>query len=46
VNAFALTGEQRDLAAGVREMAAGQLRPIAEAGQPGHVNRERRAGSG
>jgi acyl-CoA dehydrogenase len=40
VSAFALTAEQQALTARVRELAAGQLRPIAEAGQPGHVNRE------
>jgi acyl-CoA dehydrogenase len=40
VNAFALTQEQEELAASVRSVAARQLRPLAEAGQPGHVNRE------
>jgi len=40
VTAFALTEEQQALCTGVREIAAAQLRPIAEAGQPGHVNRE------
>jgi acyl-CoA dehydrogenase len=37
---FALTDEQQAMCAAVREIAAGQLRPIAEAGQPGRVNRE------
>ncbi len=32
MNAFALTEEQQALCTGVREIAAGQLRPIAEAG--------------
>jgi acyl-CoA dehydrogenase len=40
VNAFGLSEEQRTFAGRVREIAAGQLRPIAEAGPPGHVNRE------
>jgi acyl-CoA dehydrogenase len=40
VNAFGLSEEQRAFAGRVREIAAGQLRPIAEAGPPGHVNRE------
>jgi acyl-CoA dehydrogenase len=40
VNAFALTQEQEALVASVRSVAALQLRPLAEAGQPGHVNRE------
>ena len=40
MTAFALTEEQQALCTGVREIAAAQLRPIAEAGQPGHVNRE------
>jgi acyl-CoA dehydrogenase len=40
VTAFALTGPQRALAGQVRSMAAEKLRPIAEAGPPGHVNRE------
>jgi hypothetical protein len=35
VNAFALTEEQQAFAAQVRELAAGQLRPLAEAGPPG-----------
>jgi acyl-CoA dehydrogenase len=40
VTAFALTEPQRAFAGQVRSMAAEQLRPIAEAGTPGHVNRE------
>ncbi len=40
VNAFALTESQRAFAGHVRALAAGQLRPIAEAGAPGRVNRE------
>jgi acyl-CoA dehydrogenase len=40
VTAFALTGEQRAFAEQVRTIAADQLRPIAEAGPPGRVNRE------
>jgi len=40
VTAFALTEAQRAFAEQVRSMAAGKLRPIAEAGAPGHVNRE------
>ena len=40
MTAFALTGEQRAFAAQVRSMAADRLGPIAEAGPPGHVNRE------
>jgi acyl-CoA dehydrogenase len=40
MTAFALTEEQRAFAGQVRSMAAEQLRPIAEAGPPGHVNRE------
>ena len=40
MTAFALTEEQRAFAEQVRSMAAEQLRPIAEAGPPGHVNRE------
>ena len=40
MTAFALTEEQRAFAGQVRSMAAEQLRPIAEAGAPGHVNRE------
>jgi acyl-CoA dehydrogenase len=40
VTAFALTESQRAFAEQVRSMAAERLRPIAEAGTPGHVNRE------
>jgi len=40
VTAFALTSEQQDLAERVRDLASGQLRALAEAGTPGHVNRE------
>ena len=40
MTAFALTSEQQDLAERVRDLASGQLRPLAEAGTPGHVNRE------
>ena len=40
MTAFALTGQQRAFADQVRSMAAELLRPIAEAGAPGHVNRE------
>ena len=40
MTAFALTGEQRAFADQVRSMAVEQLRPIAEAGAHGHVNRE------
>ena len=40
MTAFALTEEQRAFAGQVRAVAAEQLRPIAEAGPPGHVNRE------
>jgi hypothetical protein len=40
VTAFALTSEQQDLAERVRDLASGQLRAVAEAGTPGHVNRE------
>jgi acyl-CoA dehydrogenase len=40
VTAFALTGAQQAYADQVRVIAAEQLRPIAEAGTPGHVNRE------
>jgi acyl-CoA dehydrogenase len=40
VNAFALTPGQRAFAAEVRDLAARGLRPIAEAGEPGRVNRE------
>ena len=37
--AFALSEEQRAFAASVRALAAGELRDLAEAGQPGRVNR-------
>jgi acyl-CoA dehydrogenase len=40
VNAFALTEEQRSFTEHVRAVAAEQLRPIAESGSPGRVNRE------
>ena len=40
MNAFALTGQQQALAEQARAIAAEQLRPLAEAGQPGRVNRE------
>jgi acyl-CoA dehydrogenase len=40
VTAFALTPEQESFAASVRSVAATQLRPLAEAGQSGRVNRE------
>jgi acyl-CoA dehydrogenase len=40
VTAFTLTSEQQDLAERVRDLASGQLRALAEAGTPGHVNRE------
>jgi acyl-CoA dehydrogenase len=40
VNAFALTAEQRSFTEHVRAVAAERLRPIAEAGSPGRVNRE------
>ena len=40
MNAFALTAEQRSFTEHVRAVAAEQLRPIAEAGAPGRVNRE------
>jgi acyl-CoA dehydrogenase len=40
VNAFALTGQQQDFAEQARVIAAEQLRPLAEAGRPGRVNRE------
>ena len=39
MTAFALTGEQQDFAERVRSIASGQLRALAEAGTPGHVNR-------
>jgi acyl-CoA dehydrogenase len=40
VTAFALTADQRAFAAEVRDLGARELRPIAEAGEPGRVNRE------
>ena len=40
MSAFALRPAQRAFAAQVRGYAAGELRPIAEAGQPGRVNRD------
>jgi acyl-CoA dehydrogenase len=40
VTAFSLTGQQQALAEQVRAIAAEQLRPLAEAGRPGRVNRE------
>ena len=40
MTAFALTETQQAFADQVREIAAAQLRPIAEAGVAGHVNRE------
>jgi acyl-CoA dehydrogenase len=40
VTAFALTEDQRAFAAGVRDLAARELRPLAAAGEPGRVNRE------
>ncbi len=40
MNAFGLTPEQRSFTEHVRALAAEQLRPIAEAGTPGRVNRE------
>jgi alkylation response protein AidB-like acyl-CoA dehydrogenase len=39
VTAFALSPEQQDFAERVRLIAAGELRPLAEAGTPGRVNR-------
>jgi acyl-CoA dehydrogenase len=40
VTAFALAARQRAFAAEVRDLGARELRPIAEAGEPGRVNRE------
>ena len=40
MNAFALTAEQRSFTEQVRAVAAERLRPLAEAGAPGRVNRE------
>jgi len=39
VTGFTLSAEQERLVAGVRALAAGELRPLAEAGEPGRVNR-------
>ena len=40
MTAFGMTGEQQEFAERVREIAARQLRPLAQAGTPGRVNRE------
>jgi acyl-CoA dehydrogenase len=40
VTAFALAADQLAFAAEVRDLGARELRPIAEAGEPGRVNRE------
>ncbi|MBV9853866.1 MAG: acyl-CoA dehydrogenase family protein [Streptosporangiaceae bacterium] len=40
MTAFALNPAQRDFAAEVRALAASRLRPVAESGRPGGVNRE------
>jgi len=40
VSSFSLTAAQQAFAAEVREHAAAELRPLAEAGQPGRVNRD------
>jgi acyl-CoA dehydrogenase len=40
MTAFALAAEQQAFAAEVRDLGARELRPIAEAGEPGRVNRE------
>jgi len=40
VTAFGLTAGQQEFAAHVRAVAAEELRPLAEAGPPGRVNRE------
>jgi acyl-CoA dehydrogenase len=40
VTAFALTADQRAFAAEVRSLGARELAPMAEAGEPGRVNRE------
>ncbi|HZR54945.1 MAG TPA: acyl-CoA dehydrogenase family protein [Streptosporangiaceae bacterium] len=37
---FTLTPEQQEFAARVRALAANELKPVADAGQPGQVNRE------
>jgi acyl-CoA dehydrogenase len=39
MNAFALSAEQRAFSSSVKEIAAEQLRPLAEAGEEGAVNR-------
>jgi acyl-CoA dehydrogenase len=43
---FGLTAAQQEFAAQVRTYAAAELRPLAEAGQPGRVNRELLAAMG
>ena len=40
MTAFAPTEEQQAFARRVRAIAAEELRPLAEAGPPGHANRE------
>jgi acyl-CoA dehydrogenase len=40
VTAFALAADQQAFAAEVRDLGARELRPIAETGEPGRVNRE------
>ena len=40
MTAFALAADQREFAAEVRDLGARELRPIAEAGEPGRVNRD------
>ena len=40
MTAFELTAEQQDFVGEVTALAAGELRPVAAAGAPGHVNRE------
>jgi acyl-CoA dehydrogenase len=40
MTAFGLTPAQQEFAAQVRAQAAGELRPLAEAGPPGRVNRD------
>jgi acyl-CoA dehydrogenase len=40
VAAFALTADQRAFAAEIRSLGARELAPLAEAGEPGRVNRE------
>jgi acyl-CoA dehydrogenase len=46
MTSFGLTAAQREFAAQVRTYAAAELRPLAEAGQPGRVNRELLAAMG